>query len=290
MIDFHTHPVLIRELVEKYPDYGRSARTIFNIGNNFQPLETFLLQMDVAAIDRAVLLPIECSRARGLAVSSNEQVAELCTVNDRFVGFASVDPRRNGAVREFESSVKDMGLCGLKLDPALQDFDPVEPGAVELYEAAEALGVPVLMHVGMSWAPETPLQRGQPLALEPVIRRFSKLNFVLAHFAWPWIWDTVALMMKYPNVYADTSCLYYDSPREFFQFVFSKQLPATLVERSLRNRVVFGSNYPRVEIKNMVHALKSLPLTDETLRRILHGNAERLLGVGAPKSSATVAD
>jgi hypothetical protein len=70
MIDFHTHPVLIREFVEKFPDYAQSARTIFNIGNNFQPLETFLLQMDVARVDRAVLLPIDCSRARGLAVST----------------------------------------------------------------------------------------------------------------------------------------------------------------------------------------------------------------------------
>jgi predicted TIM-barrel fold metal-dependent hydrolase len=289
MIDFHTHPVLIREFVEKYPDYARSARTIFNIGNNFQPLETFLLQMDVAQIERAVLLPIECSRARGLAVSSNEQVAELCGRNSRFIGFASVDPRRAGATNEFERAITQMGLLGLKLDPALQDFDPLEPGAVELYEVAEALGVPLLMHTGMSWAPETPLQRCQPLALEPMIRRFTKLNFVLAHFGWPWVWDTVALMLKYPNVYADTSCLYYDGPKEFFQFVFSKQLPTTLVERSLRNRLVFGSNYPRVEIKNMVHALRSLALTEETLRRVFSDNAERLLAAGAQKTSATAA-
>jgi len=290
MIDFHTHPVLIREFVEKYPDYAQSARAIFNIGNNFQPLETFLLQMDVAGIHRAVLLPIDCSRARGLAVSTNDQVAELCAMNERFIGFASLDPRRKGAAKELEHAVRSMGLRGLKLDPALQDFDPLEPGAVELYEAAEALGIPVLIHVGMSWAPETPLQRCQPLALETMIRRFAKLNFVLAHFAWPWVWDAVALMMKYTNVYADSSCLYYDSPREFFQFVFSKQVPTTLMERSLRNRVVFGSNYPRVEIKNMVHALKSLALTEETLRRILRDNADRLLGSVAPKASTVTAD
>ena len=77
MIDFHTHPVLIQELAKKYPDYERSSREVFQIGNNFQPLETFFLQMDVAGIDRAVLLPIDCRRARKLGVSSNEQVAEL---------------------------------------------------------------------------------------------------------------------------------------------------------------------------------------------------------------------
>ena len=50
-IDFHTHPVLIREFTEKYPNYIRVAREVFNIGNNFQPLETFFLQMDVAGIE-----------------------------------------------------------------------------------------------------------------------------------------------------------------------------------------------------------------------------------------------
>ena len=80
-IDFHTHPVLIQEMVDKYPNYARMAREVFQIGNNFQPLETFHLQMDVAGIDRAVLLPIDCARARGDAVSSNEQVAELCALS-----------------------------------------------------------------------------------------------------------------------------------------------------------------------------------------------------------------
>lgn len=276
-IDFHTHPVLIQELVDKYPNYARMAREVFQIGNNFQPLETFHLQMDAAGIDRAVLLPIDCARARGDAVSSNEQVAELCALSDRFIGFASVDPLKKGAVRELEHAVREMGLKGLKLDAAVQDFDLRDPRVYEVYDAAAGLAIPVLVHTGMSWAPQTPLERGQPLLLEEAIRRFTGLNFVLAHWGWPWVWDATALALKYPNVYLDTSCLYYDSPKEFFQFVFSKQIPTTVLERSLRNRIVFGSNYPRVEIKNMVHALKTLALTENCLRKILEENARRLL-------------
>jgi len=277
MIDFHTHPVLIKEFVGKYPNYERSARQVFNIGNNFQPLETFLLQMDVAGIERAVLLPIDCRRARKDGVSSNDQIAELCRTNSRFIGFASVDPLRKGAARELESAVEKLQLKGLKLDPSLQNFEVGDRRAFAVYEAAAALGIPLVIHTGMSWAPETPLELGQPLLLEPAIRRWPTLNFVLAHFGWPWVWEATALAFKYPNVYLDTSCLYYDSPKEFFQFEFSKQIPTTVIERSLRNKVVFGSNYPRVEIKNMVHALKSLALTEGCLDKILKENAERLL-------------
>jgi len=279
MIDFHTHPVLIREFVEKYASYEHVARHVFDIGNNFQPLETFFLQMDAAGIERAVLLPIDCQRTRKHGVSSNEQVAELCRQSHRFVGFASVDPLKEGAAHELESAVRELGLKGLKLDPALQDFQPDDPRVFAVYEAAAALDIPLLIHTGMSWAPETPLERGHPLLLEPAIRRYSRLNFVLAHFGWPWVWEATALALKYPNVYLDTSCLYYDSPREFYQFVFSKQIPTTVIERSLRNKIVFGSNYPRVEIKNMVRALKSLGLTEGCLRRILRDNAVQLLGL-----------
>jgi len=278
MIDFHTHPVLIQELADKDANYARIAREVFNIGNNFQPLETFLLQMDVAEIERAVLLPIDCRRSRKLGVSSNEQVGELCSREKRFIGFASVDPLREGAAKELEHAVRQIGLRGLKLDPALQDFAPADPKAIAVLEAAAGLGIPVLAHTGMSWAPETPLERGHPLLWEPAIRQFPRLNFILAHWAWPWVWEATALALKYPNVFLDTSALYYDSPRQFFQFVFTQQVPATVIERSLRNQVIFGSNYPRVEIKNMVHALKSLPLTEGCLQKILRDNAERVLG------------
>jgi predicted TIM-barrel fold metal-dependent hydrolase len=279
MIDFHTHPVLIQELAAKHSNYERSARQVFNIGNNFQPLETFFLQMDVAGIERAVLLPIDCRRARKDSVSSNEQVAELCHGSQRFIGFASVDPLKKGAARELENAVKKLGLRGLKLDPALQNFRPEDRKVYPVYETAGALGIPLVIHTGMSWAPETPLERGHPLHLEEPIRSFPKLAFVLAHWGWPWVWEATALALKYANVYLDTSCLYYDSPKEFYQFVFSKQIPTTVIERSLRNKIVFGSNYPRVEIKNMVHALKSLELTEGCLNKILKENAERLLGM-----------
>jgi len=278
-IDFHTHPVLIREFAEKYPNYVRAAREVFNIGNNFQPLETFFLQMDVAGIEKAVLLPIACARARRDAVSSNEQVAELCSMSERFIGFASVDPMAPGAPKQLESAITQLGLKGLKLDTALQDFDLNHPGVFDLYGIADSLGIPVLIHTGMSWAPGTALEQGQPILLEKAIRRFPSLRFVLAHWGWPWVWDATALALKYPNVFLDTSCLYYDGPSEFFQFVFSRQIPTTLIERSLRNQVVFGSNYPRVEIKNMVKALKSLALTEGCLEKIFSTNAERLVGV-----------
>jgi predicted TIM-barrel fold metal-dependent hydrolase len=62
----------------------------------------------------------------------------------------------------------------------------------------------------------------------------------------------------------------------------TEALPLTVFERSLRRQILFGSNYPRVEIKNMARALRSLGFSDECLTLIFRGNARRLLEARRP--------
>lgn len=277
-IDFHTHPTLVREFVEANPDQLHATRHIFNIGNNLMPLSIFLSQMDAAEIDRAVLLPIETGRAAGYSISSNYIVHQICQQSSRFIGFASVDPLEKDAPEQLEQAVTDFQLRGLKLSPASQQFDPLDKSfAYPLYAKAQKLEIPVLFHAGMSWEPAAPLSESHPLKLEQVAIDFPGLNIVIAHMGWPWVSETVALLLKYPNVFADTSCLYFDHPVEFFRYLFAQHLPLTVVERSLRWKLLFGSNYPRVEIKNMVHALQALGLSDACLELIFYRNAQNLL-------------
>ena len=278
MIDFHTHPLLVREIWERYPDLRRVARDVFYIRNRPQPLETFLLELDISGLDRAVLLPIDASTTRGCQIYSNELVAELCEMSDRFIGFASVDPHQESAVDNLEHAVKDLKLRGLKLSPPTQEFYPNDAElAYPIYKKAQSLGIPIVFHAGMSWEPRAKAKYGQPIHLEDVAYDFPDLNIVIAHFGWPWVLEAVMLALKYPNVYIDTSCLYFDNPKDFIAFVMTRQVPLSAIERSLRHKIVFGSNYPRVEIKNMVKAVKSLGLSDGCLKLIFEGNARRLL-------------
>jgi predicted TIM-barrel fold metal-dependent hydrolase len=278
MIDFHTHPVLVREMIERHPELERAAREIFFIGNNFQPLETFLLELDVSGLDRAVLLPIDCTSTRGAPIWSNEQIAELCRMNERFIGFASVDPHQPDAPAKLKRAIEDLGLRGLKLAPGIQEFYPNDPALYPLYEKAQELGIPILFHAGMTWEPRAKAEYGRPIYFEDVAYDFPELKIVLAHLAWPWVLEAVALALKYPNVYLDTSALYFDNPKDFIHFAMAEQVPVTVWERSLRKQLVFGSNYPRVEIKNMAAAVRSLGLSQGCLELVFRGNAERLLG------------
>jgi len=277
-IDFHTHPLLVREMIARHPELADAARKTFFIGNTFQPLETFHLELDAAGLDKAVIVAVDATTVRGATLYTNEQIAELCAMSDRLIGFASVDPHQSGAAAKLETAVRQLGLRGLKLDPAMQQFRPSDPSAHPVYEKAEELGIPVLFHAGMSWAPGSRLEFGHPLLFEQVAIDFPKLNIVLAHLAWPWVTEAVALALKYPNVHLDTSALYFDNPRDFLRHAMTHVVPPSVFECSLRGQILFGSNYPRVEIKNMAAAVRALGFSTDFQQLIFGGNATRLLG------------
>jgi uncharacterized protein len=277
-IDFHTHPVLIREMVERHPELARGARETYHCGNNFQPLEVMLLEMDVAGIDKAVVLPIDAMTSRNTTVYTNDQIVEVCQMSSRLIGFASVDPHQDSAAQTLTHAVDRLGLRGLKLAPAMQEFFPDDRKAFPVYARAEELKIPILFHAGLSWEPGSRLKYGHPLRFEDVAAEFPKLRIVLAHLAWPWVVDAVALALKYPNIYLDTSALFFDNPRDFLRYAMTQQVPLTVFERSLRNQLVFGSNNPRIEIKSMAKAVRTLGFSEECLELIFRINAEILLG------------
>jgi uncharacterized protein len=278
MIDFHMHPVQVAELFDLDPDLEHAVRDVFGLYVKPQPMATLLGQMQEAGIDQAVILPLDCSTEHQRTVISNEQVAWLCERSEQLIGFASVDPRDPAAPKNLEHAVREQGLRGLKLDPALQRFDLASrEHAFPVYECAAELQIPVLIHCGMSFAPRGRASAAHPLALEEVAAEFSGLRIVIAHFGWPWVMEALMLALKFPNVSLDTSVLYSGTPADSIRHVMSDLIGLDVIDRSLSNQVVFGSNYPRVDPKRMVDGIRRLGLSPALERRIFHDNAARLL-------------
>jgi len=72
--------------------------------------------------------------------------------------------------------------------------------------------------------------------------------------------------------------LYFDSPKQFFDTTFNKQLGPYWIDRTLADKVLFGSNYPRIEYKRMVDAVDVLNLREENKTKVLSANAIKFLG------------
>lgn len=131
----------------------------------------------------------------------------------------------------------------------------------------------------MSWQPNTYLKYAHPYLFEDIAVRYPELRINLAHFGFPWVLETAALILKYPNVYADTSCCYMDCPEQFFEQLFFKLMGPLWVEHNLADKILFGSNNPRFRPARIKRGLEYQPFSPETLAKILGGNAVRFLGL-----------
>jgi predicted TIM-barrel fold metal-dependent hydrolase len=279
-IDFHTHPLMIQEILPLEAGLEKNVRDVFGLYFPAQPLEVFIKEMDAAEVEQCVLLPIDCTSAHGCKLPSNETIAWLVKQNSRLIGFASVDPRSPKAPQDLEYAIRKLGLKGLKLDPALQQFDlNSKEVAYPVYEACSSLNIPVVVHCGLNWSPLAMTADAHPLGLEKPARDFPKLNFIIAHLGWPWVNEAASLAMKYANIHLDTSVVYSGTPSECFNQVIRTTLGKRLFERNLIEKTLFGSNYPRVDIRRTMRGIRSLKFSETCLTRLLDENAKRLLGL-----------
>ncbi|MBQ5444770.1 MAG: amidohydrolase family protein, partial [Erysipelotrichaceae bacterium] len=143
----------------------------------------------------------------------------------------------------------------------------------EIYDVCEKYDKPILFHAGLSFEPHTTTKNCRPLDFEDLAEKRKDLRICLAHFGWPWVRETAMLMLKYPNVYTDTGALYFDSAREFYEKMLTRDVPMTWIDRSLRHQVMFGTNDPRFEMIRMSEAIEHLGFRESTIELIKGKNA-----------------
>mgnify|MGYP000934785916 FL=1 len=246
-IDIHVHPAFF-EPINTDPAKEEMRHNVLNIHKNgTAPLEHIFNQMHCAGLDRLTLLPQDYTSTVGCVVS-NEEIRQLVdAAPDKFIGFAGVDPLDPEAPDKLQDAFTRLNLKGLNLHTGRHHLLPSDPRMEPIYEICERYHKPIMFHAGLSWEPDTQTSYCTPLAFEIVAEKHPKLKICMGHFGWPWVRETAMLMLKYPNVYADTGALYFDNARQFYTQTFTRDIPITWIDRSLRHQVMFGSNNPRFE-------------------------------------------
>jgi len=217
----------------------------------------------------------------------NEHVAELVRRhNRRFLGFGSVNPSKpRSYVEEKLAELEDGGFSGIKLIPTLQFFCPnkARGNLKRILRFCERSGLVVMFHTGCDPGPwESPVlsECAIPAMLRPLVRRFRRLKFILAHAGsysatTPGIWfqEALELASEHQNVWLDVAAV----PYLLTEHVFVVALRA----RGLLNRVLFGSDYPVVEgssIRGPAEAiLASGELTPDEKASVMALNAREFL-------------
>ena len=168
----------------------------------------------------------------------NDYVAEfVARAPAKLVGFMSIDPNEPGYVEDFEHSLHDLKLSGVKLGPIYAAFDPNDARMDHIYAQAVKHNLPVLYHVGTSFVRQGPLKWTRPYLIDEVARRYPDLKIILAHLGHPWEGECIAVVRKHPNVYADLSAIYY-RPWQFYNSMMLAQ------EYGIQHKILFGTDYP----------------------------------------------
>ncbi|WP_042354488.1 amidohydrolase family protein [Bacillus rubiinfantis] len=279
IIDAHVHPIYFDMICQDEKKLQFRTEQFGVYKQSPYDYEEIAVEMDYGKIDRSILLPLDLTTQSGGYIVSNEEIKTIIDrYPNRFIGFASVDPYREDALEVVEHAFKDLKLSGLKLHPAKQKFYPDDEKLWPIYQKCLEYDKPILFHAGLSWEPNSLTKYAHPLHFERVAIEFPGLRICLAHFAWPWVKEMMMLLIKYPNVYTDTSMLYLDSFEDFMNRIFMKEMDPLTLERNFSNQVLFGSNTPRFRAFKFKAAIEALPFSETVKAKIFGENALAFLG------------
>ena len=277
-IDVHVHAEVGRAGEDGLkPEWRRAAAGYF--GGHALPtvddVATYYRERNLAA----VVFTVDAETVTGRASVPNEEIAEAAAANsDVLIPFASVDPNKGArGVEEARRLIRDHGVRGFKFHPNVQAFYPNDRAFYPLYEVVAEAGLPALFHTGHSGIGSglpggggIRLKYSNPMYVDDVAVDFPELTIVLAHPSFPWQDEAISIALHKEQVFIDLSGW---SPKYF---------PPQLVRYAntlLRNRVLFGSDYPLITPDRWLADFAEADFKDEVRPLILKENATRLLGL-----------
>ncbi|WP_132060186.1 amidohydrolase family protein [Halorussus amylolyticus] len=278
IIDTHCHQPTEEFLHTAGGQMMEDAAKKFGAEMETDTYENLIEEYHEAGIGRAVLLGWDAETNTGNPPVPNDYVAEIRDeYDDFFVGFASVDPLKDDCVQEAERAVRDLDLSGFKFQQIAQGFDPSDPEHDDLWATIEELGVPVVFHGGNSTlgagAPGgrgLKIKHGNPMLIDDVAAEHPDLQILIAHPAFPWEREQLAICQQKGNVYMDLSGWL---PRYIDEQVlhYAKTL--------LKDKVMFGTDYPMISPGEWLDQFAELDFSEEVQRKILWENAEEFLSL-----------
>jgi predicted TIM-barrel fold metal-dependent hydrolase len=276
-IDLHVHPPVAEFLEGPFAPFAAGRAR-----HDEAPVEPMALH-DLAAYyrerqGRAVLLAWDAETATKRRALTSAAVAGFVADHpDVFLGFGSVDPHKGAAAVAEVHEARRLGLRGLMVHPAVQRFSPSDRMAYPVWETAQSLGLPVLVHSGFTFVGAgdkggsgIQLGHADPLHVDRMAADFPQLPIVVVHPSWPWTDVAVAVAVHKGNVHLELSGWPPD------------RLPGVLLDRlggPLADRVLFGTDFPITTPDSWIAAWERAGFSEELTRAVLHDNAARLLGL-----------
>ena len=271
--DCHIHIQPIEMFKREAMELMKKARKDFTLIEQYcRSPKAFLRHLDAIGIDRAVLINYVAPEVIGFTNAVNEFIANYVKEDPkRLIPCGSLHPRHTSNVLADMEQIVRLGIRLIKIHPPHQLLYPNDyvNGVKELeiiYRAAEANGIPVMVHTGTSIFPGARNKYGDPIHVDDVAVDFPKLKILLAHGGRP-LWMTTAffLVRRHRNVYLDISGI---PPKTLLKYFPRLE--------EIADKALFGTDWPGPgvpEIEKNLAEFRALPLSDGTKQQILSKTA-----------------
>ncbi len=187
----------------------------------------------------------------------------------------------DGNLEKIEQQLQENAI-GLKIYAGYYHYHVWDEVYHPVYELAKKYQVPVVIHSGDTFSDRGLLKFSMPIEADQLALMYRDVNFVIAHFGDPWIMETAELIHKNPNVYADLSGLIVgdrkDVERFLFQPLFVDHIRRGLVYADSYHKVLFGSDWPLVDINAYVDFICAL-VPEQHWNDVFYNNAKKLFKI-----------
>lgn len=268
IFDFHTHifpDKIVSRAVSVLKQNIIDVRGIEPRMYGEPTLSGIKASMEKNNVDFSLVLPIATNVKQSESINS---FAAIVNKDEKLYSFGSVHPYQDNAEEELEK-IKGMGFKGIKLHPQYQDVYITDTKCRTVLKKCEELGLIVTVHAGIDIGMLPPV-KCTPQMIYDVMQSTPDLKLVAAHMGGWSMWDDVKKYLIGTNIYFDTSFSY-----EFMaDGMFSEFL-------STHENILFGTDFPWGNAADEIKYISSLVTDGGRLSDIMHGNAERLLGIRA---------
>ena len=252
-------------------------------GDRRLQVHELLAAMDRAGVERAVLAVKVYYPAPTEAVEAlNRRFAELCArAPARLRWIASLAPPELGASSYWDvmqncrmlDAIHDLpGLCGVHITPSPWGILPNDRWFYPAYARCVDHALPVFAYVGAP-GPLWPMHPNDPSHLDEVALAFPDLAIVAHHIGDPWTETAVRLAARHEHFYICTSAWSPKAyPEALLRFLGSRWHGVRGADK-----VIFASDFPRLDIDRATRDARALDLAPEPLGRFLFANADELL-------------
>jgi predicted TIM-barrel fold metal-dependent hydrolase len=225
------------------------------------------------------------------AMARLDEVLAVAQAGERLFPFFWIDPMEPDAIKQVDEAVK-RGIAGFKV--ICESYYPGDPKAMRVYHRIAEQGKPILFHSGILSDTTASSRYNRPAEFECLLS-VDGLRFALAHLAWPWCDELIAVYVKLHAIQGDgpgsSVQMFIDTtpgtPRIYRHDVFVRLFGCGC---DVGDNVFFGSdrgvnNYDVKGVRDLIEfdnwICDEIGLHAETQRKMFADNLLRFVGAEA---------